>query len=117
MSATTDARVSPTRAPGSGPEAISPGPSGPLPPRQWVKLYTQTASARARIAAAKLIIVPAEEAAQMLRAYPRLSIATLADRFGYATNVVRRTLVLSGAAIRPRGRPFKSTTPAPKKAP
>lgn len=102
-----DARVSPNRAQGSGPGAISPGSPGPLPPRQWVKVYTQTASARARIAAARTITVPADEAAMMAFDYSRLSLTALARRFGYLLDVVRRTLTLAGVAIRKRGRPFK----------
>jgi hypothetical protein len=107
MSSTTDARVSPNRAQGSGGEVSSPVLSPPLPPRAWVKLYTQTASARARIAAARTITVPAEEAAMMARDYPRLGLPELARRYGYCTKVIRRTLTLAGVAIRKRGRPFK----------
>ena len=97
------------RATGSGAGVSSPVLPAPLPPRLWAKGFTfrQTDYARARIAAALTITVPADEAAQMASDYARLSLIALARRYGYALEVVRRTLVSAGVAIRPKGRPRK----------
>jgi hypothetical protein len=100
---------SPSRATGSGADVPSLRHSAPLPPRCWAKGFTfrQTDYARARIAAALTITVPADEAAQMVRDYARLGLLALARRYGYAPEVVRRTLVSAGVVIRPKGRPRK----------
>ncbi len=109
MSSTTHARVSGDCATGGNAGDLVPVlPALPLHfPRQWVKVYEHTARARARIADARTITVPACEVEQMVAEYETLGLVKMSKRFGYSHNVIRRALIEAGVSIRGVGQPRK----------